>query len=392
MTTTAFINPDMLVWARQTQGLSLSLVEQKSGLKKVQLWESGEDRPTMNQVRELARLYRRPSALFFMKNPPAPYIPPTDFRSVKGIGAGELNPETLTELRVCEGRRNGALGLAEVLGEDAVFNLPNLLPGSDVEKAAEQIRSLLGARDQELKGKKDDKSVLEYWIHLLEEANVLVFRSITLNGWNSSFKELRGSSAYYNEYPWMLLNSQEHPRGQLFTLGHELAHLLLHAGGVCSLEEDDHSEHGTIERFCNGFSAALLMPAGQVRDAISRGNLAFSSKKDIDVSINKIQEVFHTSCEAIARRLVTLRILDWNAYKKIREEQIVALADERLRHKEEGGGDGKYYFKRVLAWNGVKYTGLVMEAFHRDKISLGTASEYLRTKVNHFEEIRRELN
>ncbi len=66
-----------------------------------------------------------------------------------------------------------------------------------------------------------------------------------------------------------------------------------------------------------------------------------------------------------------------------------ALTKERKT--ASSGGDGSYYYKRVLTWNGFKYTNLVTEAYQMQKISLGEAAGFLHTKVKHFESILQEL-
>lgn len=383
-TVSANINPKILIWAREEQGLSLSWVAEK--FKKIEEWEAGSAKPTMKQLRDIAHLYKRPSAVFFLKNTPEKSLKLTDFRSKHILSEYELSPSTLTEFRLCESRRKIAIELAELLGEDTTFSLPKINLNDDPEQLAIKIANDLYIDYDDLRSCKTDKDVLGYWIDRLENANVLVFHSITKSGFNSSFKEIRGASAYHSEYPWVWVNSQEHPRGQLFTLGHELTHLLLQSNGICTLEEDDKSNHVKIERFCNSLSAALLMPKDIITTLISKQNLR--SPDEIDTAIDIVQKVFHTSKEAIARRFVTLNLIKWNEYNRIREEQIQALIETKT---QSSGGDGKLYYKRVLSWNGYKLTSLVTEAYHSKKISLGNAVSILGTKVSHFEKIVGEL-
>ena len=52
-------------------------------------------------------------------------------------------------------------------------------------------------------------------------------------------------------------------------------------------------------------------------------------------------------------------------YLHVREKQMTAL--EMERQNSGGGGDGKKYYKRVMQWNGIKYTSLAFNAFHDKK-------------------------
>jgi Zn-dependent peptidase ImmA (M78 family) len=114
--------------------------------------------------------------------------------------------------------------------------------------------------------------------------------------------------------------------------------------------------------------------------------------EELDAIIVRISSRFHVSREAAARRLLSLGYAKRAFYLAVREAQTLALDLERSRRKEEDeGGGGQYYYKRVMAWNGGLLCGLVLDAYHSQRISLGEAAETLRTKVEHLESIEREL-
>ena len=50
----ANINPDVLVWARQTAGYSIEEAARKIGTSSaiLEAWESGDKKPTLNQLRK----------------------------------------------------------------------------------------------------------------------------------------------------------------------------------------------------------------------------------------------------------------------------------------------------------------------------------------------------
>jgi len=391
MTTLAVkINPNVLIWAREQQGVSIDWAIHKSGFPRLPQWERGSALPTMRQLRDLAHLYRRPSAIFFLSRLPEQNRAATDFRRHAGTEADTLSSEARTEIRVCESRRTRALDLGSLLGNEMRLSLDTLSLDDNVELAADHICGQLGIELDILAKLKTDKAALDYWISRIEASNCLVFRSITLSSFNASFKEIRGTCAFYDEYPWILLNSQEHERAQLFTLLHELTHLLLHDPGICTLAEQE-TITGT-ERFCNSASAAILMPKALVESLVHARFPDLGGEGIVEQAVDFLASHFHVSKEAAARRLVSLGLATWSYYSDVRARQIVSREQERQALKEgEGGGNGKYYFKRVLAWNGIAYCSIVLNAYHRDSISLGEAAEALRTKTNHVESIEREL-
>ena len=72
----AEVNPTLLVWAREQSGYPAEVVAKRLGVKpeRVEAWERGERKPTVQQTQELAKYYRRPFGVFFLPQPPS--IPP----------------------------------------------------------------------------------------------------------------------------------------------------------------------------------------------------------------------------------------------------------------------------------------------------------------------------
>ena len=87
------INPSILTWARETAGLSvdeaadrlgLSSSEKATGAEKLEAFETGEAKPTRNQLLKLASVYRRPLTTFYRNAPPRKADRGEDFRTLAG--------------------------------------------------------------------------------------------------------------------------------------------------------------------------------------------------------------------------------------------------------------------------------------------------------------------
>src|SRR5215467_7234410 len=109
----ALVTPSVLVWARQEAGLDLDLAAHKLSVKPERLaqWEAGEELPTIRQLLELGRVYRRNPAVFYLPTPPAEAPPVHDFRRVAGVDARPLSPELRYEIRLAFTRRDILLDL-----------------------------------------------------------------------------------------------------------------------------------------------------------------------------------------------------------------------------------------------------------------------------------------
>ena len=84
------INPRILVWARETAGLSLEEAAEKLGLgtssrstaaEKLTALEAGARAPTPQQLMRAAAVYRRPLIAFYLAEPPSRGERGEDFRT-----------------------------------------------------------------------------------------------------------------------------------------------------------------------------------------------------------------------------------------------------------------------------------------------------------------------
>ena len=75
-------------------------------------------------------------------------------------------------------------------------------------------------------------------------------------------EEVRGFSLTDNKIPAVVLNLRGFDQWKNFSVVHEYAHLLLDKSGICDMEEQDYlqQEDKAIERFCNHFAGAILVP------------------------------------------------------------------------------------------------------------------------------------
>jgi len=90
------IEPSILVWARESLGLSLTEVALKldKDRETIQEWEYGTSFPTLAQLEKLAyNIYKRPLAVFFLPKPPKESTPKQDFRTLPENEISNLSPE-----------------------------------------------------------------------------------------------------------------------------------------------------------------------------------------------------------------------------------------------------------------------------------------------------------
>lgn len=371
----AEINPDVLKWARERAGYRLDAVAKKVGVsvERVGQWEAGGTPLTMGRLETLASIYKRPTAIFYLPEPPAEMdetLP--DFRA---HADGTVSPELRFQLRRARERREVALELfAEVKQEPKVFELRARATETPVV-AGDRLRQALGIDVETQRSWKTDRTgykALGAWKDAVERAGVLVFQ-----GARKDLGGSRGLSIWATPLPVVVLASSDTPTGRIFTLMHELAHLALREGGICDL-----NDNGT-EAFCNRVAAAALMPEPALRaeaGALSKGRKAWS-----DAEIDKLARVFSVSAQALVLRLLELGEVSHDFYRSRR-----SVFDKRnAATKGEGGPIPQQTL--AIARNGRHFTRLVLEAYRRGAITAHDASTHLNVAFRYVPEIEREM-
>lgn len=116
---------------------------------------------------------------------------------------------------------------------------------------------------------------------------------------------LSGASFYHPRCGGCVLVIQATPGPMLFTLAHELAHLLSHRD--TPTVEEDLFARSPREQFANAFAAALLMPAAAVRELLAA--VAGSAKDLTPVEVSHCARHLGVSPSALLWRLQGLRLI-----------------------------------------------------------------------------------
>ena len=116
----ANVKPEILQWARESAGFSLSeaAIAMDKSEDTLASWEKGPASPTIPQLRKLAQLYKRPLGVFYLQEVPQGFQVISDFRRLPGGQPRHFSPELTQEIRVAHQRRELALELLSDLGEE----------------------------------------------------------------------------------------------------------------------------------------------------------------------------------------------------------------------------------------------------------------------------------
>ena len=331
------VNPDILRWARETAGYSIEDVVDKIKRKHVtvevvQDWEAGNASPSYPQLEKLAyKIFKRPLALFFFPEPPEEETPEQSFRTLPQEEINLLKPKLLYLIRKAMVFRENLKELYDYANPARKkiyidFEIKSFDSVSDVTK---EVRKYLDASLDEQYALESYEAALKYWRNLLEEHGIFIFKDAFEDD------EFSGFCLYDDEFPIIYINNSQAKSRQIFTLFHELAHLLFRTGGV-DLRHDDfirrmRGVNKRIEVFCNEFAGEFLVPSEDVHTYLRNKNID-------DNLLSGLAKKYSVSREVILRKCFDLRYVNQAFYDaKVRE-----WVTERLGYDSSGSG-GNYY-------------------------------------------------
>jgi len=382
------VTPDVLRWARESVGVSLSDAATRVGVSedRVRAWESGEQEPTLAKLRSLAKLYQRPISVFFLPKPPTTFDAMRDFRRLPGASDHAWSRSLHKVYRRALEQQVVAAELMEADEDTPHVVVPQATLQMPPEEAGNLTRNVLAVPlHQQFSWIKPDDSFAG-WLQAVEATGVYVLRTSDV-----ALEEMRGFSISTGPIPIIVVNALDWPRGEVFTLLHEFAHLMLREGGLCDLLEPDSEQGRQVEAWCNAVSAATLMPASAFLDNEVLQPPGVRNWDD-DV-ISQLSGRWGVSQEAVIRRLVTLQRATMAFYMQKRAEYQAVYAqrreEERQRRRQSSGGPPPY--RMAIRDRGKPYVRLVLDAYQRDQITPSSLSNLLSLKLRHIPALEREV-
>lgn len=369
----AEVNPTILRWARETAGLEVRQVAKRFG--KVEEWEHGQVKPTVRQLETLSDLYKRPLATFFLPEPPAEPPPPTDFRMLPSDEPRLLSKKV--RLAVRKARRTQRLYTQLSAELTVTHTRPPRISMSGPERWAREIRRLLGVRIEEQLSWSDSYDAFRGWRAALEGLGVLVLQL------PMPVKEARGFSLDGGSTSAIVVNSSDAITARIFTLFHELAHLLLNRTGLCIPDPASPIQPSEqIEQFCNHFSGAFLVPLDALRAKSDLTQLP-SSLDEMEQRLVESAKAFKVSRYVILRRLL---IADYVSPRRFRR-----MMDKWAREGEpaQRRARGQRPSARLLSQLGSGFVSLVLEAHGRGIITSSDVASYLSINLKYLGDVQR---
>lgn len=328
------VEPSLLTWARTRAGLATEdLVPRFDQLTR---WESGERQPTLKQLQSFADVVHVPIGTLLLDAPPEEMVPLPDYRTFEGDPPARPSPDLLDTVHAVERRQEW---YREYLQREGAEELPFVGSASVQEDPLEvgaRIRAALGYEV-------DVRAQLGSWSEALrtlaervEASGILVMIS-GIVGSNTHRRldpqEFRGLSLADALAPAVFINGADTKAAQIFTLAHEVSHVWLGESGVDNATVDRVAS-ATVERWCNGVAAEVLVPADELPDR-------FRPAVSVTDQLDGVARYFRVSTLVVLGRLRDLGLVDATSFRSVYAAELARV----MRLKEERGGStgGDFY-------------------------------------------------
>jgi Zn-dependent peptidase ImmA (M78 family) len=380
------ITGKVVEWAMRRSGLDAADVATQLGEAQavIEGWINGTALPNKGQARALAGLLGRQVAFFLRPTFPVEGESGSQFRRATTHRDRIVEAHEREVVRRVQRRQLDAMSIFE----DGGIAPPFLGMGTGIgatllrnaERQAEVVRRAWDAPEPIKYPSVLGSSPVVRWAEFLGDHGVFVFRMRLME------QSAEGITVFHRMCPAIVLNTNTEssdPR-RVFTLFHELGHVVLRGGAICETTAPTGGPD-VVERWCNAFAGAFLMPAEGVRVAIHKWFKDWSVQ-DADVTdVSAFAKRLRVSVLAAAVRLNQLGLL---------RDEMVALVKELPRKKRQPKESEE--FSRSLAQLrleefGRDYARLVLRALDTDIIGPARAAGILRIDVSKFDQLRERV-
>ncbi len=308
----------------QARSLTKATLSRRLELTEAQLQHELDRSPEPKQsiIKAIAKELVVPVFTFYMRKLPEVDNILLDFRS-ENPEYREKTRETLESIEFSKGIQN----TAKLQKTNRAKILPHFQIGSnkDVARFALAIREHLGISIEDQTESRDDKVFYVLCRKKIESHGIFVL--------HDSFPREDGSGYCLSDpkHPVIVINTKNQTQGRrLFTLIHELAHVLMGVSGI----SDPFVRRNDIERACNRFAGYFLVPKRYAPRLL--GNLVPAKEPGTD-DVRAASRKLKISQEATVLRLEQLGYYSEGSYANWKR----LVSNSNPDNFRQGGGSGK---------------------------------------------------
>lgn len=369
---TVDVEPGVLRWLRESAGWELDEVRSriKTSAGNVKAYEEGWKKPTLKQVVEMSRAFRRPLAAFFLPEPQKEESLPDDYRMLPDK-KDVFDKKTILAIRKARNLQNISRELSRNIKYETKPGIKKAALTSNPWEIAGKIRDEFELTNEKQIKFKNAYNLFNYLRDIIEDMNIIVFQI------PMPVEDARGFTLADETPAVIVVNTKDTIEARLFSLIHEFAHIIL-GETVIDLPEPLLETRGDIEEWCNKFASSFLLPEETAKKIFEEHRENLTATKTLNAASRKYK---------VSKALLLLRMYksDYITQEKYRETLDRYKPEEMpLKEKKEKKAGGIPSDKKRLSEVGTKFVSLVANNFDRNLITYGDALNYLSIKSKNF--------
>lgn len=321
----ASFNPSVLVTLRRQYASSQSQIAKAVGVPAAQIakYEAGEAIPSQLAIKRIARYFRVTEHTLYRKTLPR-QTKTIDFRQNLRDFRGEPGPiiDAINQASQIQRLISQVVDYSETWKSHGYDRIST---NQDPEDVAAIWRLNLDISDDVQVSNYTDSQFFSYVRSRIEALGISVIVS------SIEERQVKGLTLGTNEaVPVIVVNSfmQRRP-SRTFTLAHEFGHVLIGSDDV----SNPYAPDGAVEKFCNKFAGALLIPRALLTNLIRRRKSIPTANSSIRWLASKLK----VSMEAVVIRLHECGIAPATFWAEWKSQ---FSSNGRLPSEEDEGGGG----------------------------------------------------
>ena len=380
------VNPAIMIWARETAGISQEEAARQLGFRdtprssaveKLARIEQGRKEPSRSQLVRMAGQYRRPLLTFYLTSPPQTGKRGVDFRTL--TQSNRSSDEARLDALIREIRARQSMVRVMLEDEDEAEALA-FVGSHRIEDGGpavlESLQALLGLDAADYRARSDASVAFNLLRGKAEDAGIFVLLKGDLGNYKTALDTtvFRGFSIADEVAPFVVINDQDARPAWSFTLLHETVHLLLgHTGISGSTVENE------VERFCNDAAGEFLLPARELKQLTLDGHRDI---RNISERITAFASQFKVSSAMVAYKAYRSDLISQETYNQLAGIYRQGWHDKRERSRaqarEQESGPSYYRVRRHRLGN--RIIGLAERMMAADALSTSKAAQILGVK------------
>ena len=380
------VNPEILIWARETAALSMEEAARKLGFRdsktntaveKLQRLESGVKKPSRAQLNKMSKAYYQPLLVFYLGKPPRKGDRGEDFRT-----AEEQSYDRKANARLDLLMRNVSAAqslVKDLLEEELTEPLPfvgtaNLSMGE--RAVAKTIIETLSFDLTVFRSKRTTRDAFSYLRERIERNGIFVLLLSDLGSHHTTIpvEVFRGFAFVDDLAPFIVINRKDAVSAWSFTALHEVAHLWLGESGVSG----SWAERQT-EVFCNRVAGTILL----LPNELSNSEFDFQNGLNgLVEQIGRFAKMRNVSRSMVAYNLMLDGKIDRNLWFKLQSrfkaDWMQQKEQERQTNRSRSRGPSYYAVRR--SYLGPALIGLAKQHVDSGQLTPSKASVILGVK------------